>query len=172
MSELTRDQVKAMRAADTAVLRFTTTEPDANVLELVKEVERPDGFGRETLRVQIPARAIVQNYGGGACGIAADRPLAAAIQGDWVLLSLSVRPEWQTLAHFVRAGDTLEQEWVIDNRSESLAQAHVTMHEIKLRVLRPVGNDPNPRVRVFSFLLDAHAEPDSGYSSAIRRGAA
>jgi hypothetical protein len=81
-----------------------------------------------------------------------------------VLQNLKVTPEWVTLAHFVRAGDELKQEWTIDNRSEPLVRLGVTVHELKLRVQRPLKNG---RANVYSFMLDAHAEAAHGYSSCI-----
>jgi hypothetical protein len=158
MSALTREQIKAMRAADGAVLRFShdqTVQVDEIVLS--KDVERPDGFGRESLRVRIPARAIVQNYGSGglASGDEREYALAPAISGSWYLGSLSVRAEWATFARFVRAGDELVQEWVVDNRNLHIMRAGVTAHELKVRVERPAKNG---RIEVFGFMLDAHAE--------------
>lgn len=158
MSALTREQVKAMRAADGAVLRFNRTQEDqADEIVLSKDVERSDGFGRETLQVRIAARALVQNYGSGglASGDEHEYALAPAISGSWYLSSLSVRAEWATFARFVRAGDELVQEWVVDNRNLHIMRAGVTVHELKVRVERPARNG---RVEVFGFMLDAHAE--------------
>jgi hypothetical protein len=156
MSALTREQIKAMRAADGVVAHWGAGVDDELVLS--KDVERPDGFGRESLRVRIPTpRVIVANYGSGglASGDEREYALAPAISGSWYLGSLSVRAEWATFARFVRAGDELVQEWVVDNRNLHIMRAGVTAHELKVRVERPAKNG---RVEVFGFMLDAHAE--------------
>lgn len=146
---ITREQLKALRNADTAVFRWTAVEGGTTgILDLTKEVERGDGFGRDTLRVEIPANARVQNYGqSGFSGDPEGSKLRRANGGDWVLLSLKVRPEWCTFAQFLRPGDVVSQEWTVDNRNSLLKRAHLTAHEIKVRVER--------KGKLHTFILDS-----------------
>jgi hypothetical protein len=56
---LTREHtIKALEKAEGAVFRWDGSESG---LTLSKEVERGDGFGRQTLCVEIPTRLLVRN---------------------------------------------------------------------------------------------------------------
>jgi hypothetical protein len=126
---LDHEQVTGMRAADGHVFRWTQDD-QSHVLELIKEIDPGDGFGTERRRVQIPARAVVHSHGQGFINSEADRPLPRAVHCHWVLQSLPVRPEWQTFARLVWAGEMIEQERVIDNRTGSASgkTPAVTLH--------------------------------------------
>lgn len=146
---ITREQLKALRNATAAVFRWDAVEGGTTgTLDLSKEVQRGDGFGSDTLRVEIPVSARVQNYGGHRFSDdPEDSKLRRAIGGDWVLLTLKVSPEWCTFAQFLRPGDVVSQEWTVDNRNDLLKRAHLTAHEIKVRVER--------KGKLHTFILDS-----------------
>lgn len=161
---LTREQVKAIRNADTVVLRWDHTDSERpDVLELVKETERTDGFGREDIRLPLPCPARVANYGQSTLGEEGER-LRKAISGDWVILNVQHQDEYRTFASFIKPGDALEQSWVVDNRNSLLKEAGLTLHELKLRVLR--GGD---QVKVYTFMLDASVLNPHNTADRVRR---
>lgn len=172
MTPLTKDHIKAMRAADAAVCRFALDERGncaTASISLSKEVDRSDGFGRETLHVEVPTTAIVTNYGQSSLGSddSDDWRLQPAIGGDWVLLCVRVRPEWGTFVHTLRAGDELVQRWVVDNRSVNLKRAGVSQHELSIEVRRPASNG---RQRLYTYMLDATTSfPGTRYSEPVVR---
>jgi hypothetical protein len=159
---LTTTHIRAMRAADTAVLRFNVAE-NQGLLELQKDVARQDGFGAETLRVRVDAPAVLTNYGKHAYpDDPPDSPLERAIAGNWVLQTLSVSPVWATLVALLRAGDRLEQIWWVDNRNALLTGARLTKHDLALRVQRS-RKKGSPRlltVRLDSVVVNPYGTAD------------
>lgn len=156
LDALLREQLKAIRNADSAVFRWEEQGGNryevTGTLVLSKQVKRTDGFGEDELRVEIPTRVIVSNYGVRDYEEEADYSLTRAVAGTWVLLSTQVTPEWATMARFLKPGDVLVQEWVVDNRNLLLKRAGLTAHELKIRVERPEKDD---RIKVYTFMLDA-----------------
>lgn len=157
---LTKDEIKAFRNADSAVFRWEAIPGGTKgTIDLGKEVERGDGYGRDTLRVQIDAPAGVQNYGGSTFS---DDPegsrLDPAVRGDWVLLSLSVSRDWATIGAFLKPGDVLTQVWTVDNRNTLLKRARLTRHDLALTVTRAPEGRPAKRFvfNVASAVLDPY----------------
>jgi hypothetical protein len=141
---LTRTNINAIRAADAAVLRFDLAE-ESGSLSLEKHLKRPDGFGENTRRVHIEARAQVTQYGAHTYpDDPANSTLAPPNAGVWGLQTSG--PTWQTLALLVRAGDTLTQRWTIDNRNSLLKRARLTAHQVALIIERPVRNSSTRRL--------------------------
>lgn len=168
---LTREQLKTIRNADSAVLRWNHKETDKpDVLELVKEIKEPNGFGSYDLRVQLPCPARVANYGGDRYPEDADSDrLDRAVSGDWVLLYIRHHDEWNTFAHFLKPGDRLEQEWTVDNRNELLKKARLTHHEVKIRIRRTVTLKGVERERVYTFMLDSAVQNPYNLADNVRR---
>ena len=141
---LTRNDIKAMRAADAAVLRFDLAE-ETGSLSLEKRRERGDGFGEDTRRVHIQARAEVTQYGAHSYpDDPSDSALAPANAGVWGLQTSGA--SWQTFVLLVRAGDTLTQRWTIDNRNSLLKRARLTTHQLSLIIERPARKGSTRRL--------------------------
>jgi hypothetical protein len=163
---LTRDQIKAMRHADTAVFRWDTAEKGVGVLELRKEVNRNDGFGPDVLRVEVRTRLGVANHGCEAAGADPAWSLRPAISGSWLIQRLSSHAAWTTMAGQLRPGDTLVQAWVVDNRNELLKCAGLTLHELKVRVERPVASGA---VRAYTYMIEAGVRDPFGPADEVKR---
>jgi hypothetical protein len=139
---LTSANIKAMRAADAVLLRFSPENP--GTLELQKKRERIDGFGEEVARVEIDARAILTNYGNHPNPEDEDNGrLAPAVSGRWCLTSTDFAPDWATIAALARPNDRIVQIWQIDNRSLLLMRARLTLHNVALRIERPTKHGPD-----------------------------
>lgn len=159
---LTTAHLRAMRAADAAVLRFNIAKGQG-VLELLRHVDRTDGFGADTLRVSVDAPAVITNYG--THRYADDPPdstLAQAVAGSWVVQTLSVSPVWATLVALMRPGDLLEQIWQIDNRNTLLTRVRLTKHDLAVRIQRPrrSGSRRLLTVRLDSVVVDPYSTAD------------
>jgi len=162
---LTREKIKAIRNAEVAVFRWKADDHGAGTLVLTKTRERTDGFGPDELRVEVPTIVGVQNYGSGGSPEAASN-LAPATSGSWAILDVDVRAEWNTMANQLREGDTLVQEWIVDNRNDLLMHARLTMHELKVRVERPMTDG---RTRVYRYLLAAAVRDPFGMGDQVKR---
>lgn len=162
-SGLSRENIRAIRHADSVVLRWTQDEDKrwhhTGHLDLTKKVDDGTGF-KHNIHVQIPTEVMVNSYS------SSPHRLAPAIRGDWVILYIKHHPEWQTFAQLLKAGDRLVQEWVVDNRNTCLKEARLTQHEVKLRVFRPTKDG---QAKVFTFLLDTCVIQTHSLSGTIQR---
>ena len=155
---LTTAHLRAMRAADAAVLRFNVAE-NHGVLEVLRYLEP----GADALRVSVDAPAAITNYGTHRYSDdPPDSTLERAVAGSWVLQTLSVLPTWATLVALMRAGDLLEQIWQIDNRNALLTRARLTKHDLALRIRRPrpKGSPWLMTVRLDSVVVNPYGTAD------------
>jgi hypothetical protein len=145
---ITREELKALRGADTIVFRWNTELRGADYGPIGSSIcatlshDPGDGFGKRELSVSVPAvTPVVIDYGNngtpaGACA---------------VFSSAKFCPELVTALQFARTGDLLVPEYVCSNNSETLRDAGLHMDETKLRVRR--GG------KTYTFMLHAVCIP-------------
>ena len=154
---LTREQLKALKNADSIVFRFhsedsphvTDRELPATWIEAIKTINPGDGFGERDRRVEIPTgQALLHSYNQGVIQYA-----------SWVFLHTDRSHPLGTLIHgFLRAGDRLQPEFVAGNNNDHVRDAGLTVDEVHLRVERGPLDDPS-KVKRFRFMLDTCVYP-------------
>jgi hypothetical protein len=147
---LDRDDLKALRTADTVCFRHT---PEGSTIECTKKEH--DEFGDKERRRDIAVLGTVFNGydedGGRARG-------ATMNYGFAMFGSAKYTEQWHTVVQLLRVGDTLRLEFRTDDATNGYVKdAHLHADELYLRVERGDG----PTRKRFYFLLDVSICPSN-----------
>lgn len=148
---LTREELLALRHADDSVSFYWSEvgaeSGDSRSFAIARKRVNPgDGFPERTITSVIPlSEPIFTIYD--QDGSNRGRPRSCYTSANCP----RVNPEWQTILHFLRAGDVLIPEWIGGNTNELTRAAGLTYDEFRLRVQRPAANG---RFRILTFILN------------------
>lgn len=136
---LTRDQIKALRAANDSIVFHHSEEHDW--IGSVVATIRSTLHGQEvTARVEIPINSAITNYeeGRAADYPASDDEIAALKLRAFHMINWPGEPRgpWQTVAAQLRPGDQLALRWVRGNHNQTTRLSGLAVDEVSLLHLR------------------------------------
>lgn len=156
MPTLTRDDVRALRNADEAVVFFF--ESGKSYVRAAKKVDPNDGFGPRTLdrEIVLPDAQIVVHRP----AFAGPVTYAVASMG-----TVAFNKEWKTVAKLLREGDVLQMVFEANNDTTCLREADLARDTFTLIVRREL---PSGRIDEMHFTLADEVMPRHSPARTIR----
>lgn len=145
VSPLTKDQVKALRAAnDAIILRHFEQEEYVGAIDAVIKTTL-HGQPVEA-RVTMAVNSCITNYEDGR---ASDAPLPEdelaqlKLRADYMIhYPDSDRGPWKTIAAQLKEGDVIQLEWVRGNHNQTTRESGLAVDELRLQIIRNHRNGP------------------------------
>lgn len=154
MDNLTRDDIKTLRNADSIVFRTSTVSRDRGYPEYetfadcTKRHNPGDGFGERELSAKVAVQQTVATvYSSDGWGSSRVELSGAS----WVFTSAQYRDTLQTALSLLKPGDSLCVKYVANNNNGHMRDAGLTCDAIELIVYRKAAGD---KLRRFTFALD------------------
>ena len=121
--KITKEQIKAIRQADTVCFRFSEGNHTIEASKRIKDTV----FGDTTASAYIPVSGRLNAYGNKQGDI---------YEAFYYLGSCKFDPTWQTIANLMRADDDITLLWIANNDSEALTEKGVFVDELKIIITR------------------------------------
>ena len=123
--ELTKEQIKQLRAAETLVFRYIAEEGAQIEAKVYKRVRHGGESKKVSFEYDIPATASLVDF-----SHSAQKPSSICFVSMFAPSALS------GFTHFVKAGDVLRLEFLIQNNSDLLDRKGLYNDEVRIVVLR------------------------------------
>lgn len=124
--ELTKEQIKQLRAAETLVFRYIAEEGAQIEAKVYKRVRHGGESKKVSFEYDIPAVASVSTF----TGQGSEKPTSICFVEMFADSTLS------GFTHFLRPGDSIRLEFLVQNNSDLLDRKGLYNDELRIAVLR------------------------------------